>query len=58
MRVGGFIIGIITLVVAGTWIMNILLASVTERTREIGIRSALGAERRHILAQFPLETLT
>jgi putative ABC transport system permease protein len=47
----------ISLLVGGIGIMNIMLASVTERTREIGIRRALGATRRHIVAQFLVETM-
>lgn len=47
----------ISLLVGGIGIMNIMLASVTERTREIGIRRALGAKRYHITAQFLLETV-
>ncbi len=47
----------ISLLVGGIGIMNIMLASVTERTREIGIRRALGAKRYHITAQFLAQTL-
>jgi len=52
----GFIAGI-SLLVGGIGIMNIMLASVTERTREIGIRRALGARQKHIAVQFLVETV-
>jgi len=50
-------IAAISLLVGGIGIMNIMLASVTERTREIGIRRALGAKRRDIVMQFLVETV-
>jgi putative ABC transport system permease protein len=58
-RIFNFVMGgiaALSLVVGGIGIMNIMLAAVTERTREIGIRRALGAKRRHITLQFLIET--
>lgn len=56
-KIAAFVIGIVALVVAGIGIMNIMLVSVTERTKEIGIRKSLGAKPGHIMTQFLLEAV-